>query len=140
MLKVILDTNIQISALLSRGGHCEEILRKCIEGELLLCSCNEILNELERVIRYPEIRRKHRLSEEKMKDYIEFQKEFSYLIEIPNNVNLVKAHPPDSIFLLCALEANADYIISGDNHLLGLKSYKSIRIITPKEFLDSLFR
>ncbi len=138
MLRVVLDTNVQVSALISKGGTCDQVFKKWSDGTYILCTCDEILYELERVIKYPNIARKHKLSEEKIEKYINYQGSNALKVFLSEIINLVKAHPSDSIFVLCALEANADYIVSGDSHLLDLKSYNSIKIITPKEFLERL--
>ena len=50
----------------------------------------------------------------------------------------LKTDPDDNKFLACALEAKADFIVSGDNHLLELKHYQGIQIITAKIFVDKL--
>jgi len=52
--------------------------------------------------------------------------------------NVVKTDPSDNIFPACALAGSADYIVSGNYHLLDLKSYQSIKIITPRDFYDIL--
>jgi len=50
-------------------------------------------------------------------------------------VDAVKADPDDNKILACAIEAHADFIISGDHHLTDLKEYKNIRIVNPDAFL-----
>ena len=50
--------------------------------------------------------------------------------------NVVKADPKDDKFVECALNSSADYIVSGDRHLLELKEYKGVKIITAKEFIE----
>ena len=51
---------------------------------------------------------------------------------------IVKDDPKDNIFIETAVAGNADYLISQDNHLLKLKEFKGIKIITPEEFLRVL--
>ena len=46
--------------------------------------------------------------------------------------------PEDDMFLACALEGRAEFIVSGDPHLLNLKEYYSTRIVTPRQFADLL--
>ena len=138
MIRVVLDTNVQVSALLSKGGTCDRVLRKWIDDEFILCTCKEILWELEKVIKFPHIANKHKLSNEKIDKYVKYQERNSLKVVLPEIITIVKAHPSDSIFVLCAMEAKADYIISGDNNLLKMKSYKSTKIITPKEFIERL--
>jgi len=52
---------------------------------------------------------------------------------------VIKEDPADNKFLECALAADAKYIVSGDRHLLSLKTFKSIRILPPTEFLKVKF-
>lgn len=51
---------------------------------------------------------------------------------------IVKDDPTDDKYVVCAIEGDADFIISGDKHLLNLGSYKNIRILTVREFLEIL--
>ena len=53
-------------------------------------------------------------------------------------IELIKEDPPDDMFLECAIEAHADYIVSGDDHLKKLSEFEGIEIVTPKKFLDIL--
>ena len=50
---------------------------------------------------------------------------------------IVEADPDDDIFILCALEAGANYLVSGDKHLLALGSYQTVKIMTVAAFLES---
>ncbi len=58
------------------------------------------------------------------------------LIEIKHKLNIIKEDPSDNIVLECAAEGKADYMISGDSHLLGLKEFRGIKILTPKQFVN----
>ena len=62
--------------------------------------------------------------------------QISYLVEPKNKVNAIKEDHMDNIVLETALEGKADYIISGDGHLLKLKEFKGTKIVNSKEFLD----
>jgi putative PIN family toxin of toxin-antitoxin system len=53
-------------------------------------------------------------------------------------INAVPADPDDNRILECAVEAQAQVIVSGDHHLLTLQKYKSIQILTPRQFLELL--
>ena len=54
------------------------------------------------------------------------------------SIHVVEADPSDNKFIEAAVAGQADYIVSGDNHLLDLKEYKGISIITPRAFLEPL--
>ena len=131
VIRVVLDTNVLVSGLLF-GGIPGKLLDLWKTGKIRLIMSREMLDEFLRVLAYPKLR----LSEE----------EIHYLlyVEVLPHVEMVKVHPgpilipmdpSDDIFLHCALAAGTKYIISGDRHLLHLKSYKRIKILSPAEFL-----
>ncbi|MGB9714982.1 MAG: PIN domain-containing protein [Thermodesulfovibrionales bacterium] len=58
-----------------------------------------------------------------------------HFFEVESKISVIKDDPTDNIFLECAIDGKADYIIFGDHHLLDLGNYEGIEIIKPKEFL-----
>ena len=69
-----------------------------------------------------------------------FEKRYNQIfVSSPAVVAVIKEDPADNKFLECALAADAKYIVSGDRHLLSLKTFKSIRILPPTEFLKVKF-
>ena len=60
---------------------------------------------------------------------------FTHLIEPKESVTVIKDDPKDDKILDCALACNADFIVSQDNHLLNLKTFRNIKIASPEEFL-----
>jgi len=136
MFKVVLDTNIYVSALLKRGGKPDQILR-LIEKYQLFCS-EEILEETHRVLHYPRIKRKYKLKEREIEEHLLYIRSIATIISSLPKVNVIKEDPKDNVILACAQAARADFIVSGDKHLRKLGSYQSIRIISPAEFLKML--
>ena len=63
---------------------------------------------------------------------------FLHVVEPKEEIKFIKEDPKDNIILECALAAKAGYIVSGDKHLLKLKEYKGIKIMSAREFLDIL--
>lgn len=130
MHKVVLDTNVLISAIAFKGKP-REVFNKVLKGQMQLAISEDILNEMEGVLsgkkfRYPKgIIRSILNALEDLAEFVIPQKE----------VKRIKKDPNDNRILECAVEAEADFIISGDNHLLELKQYKNIRIITPSDYL-----
>ena len=59
---------------------------------------------------------------------------------IPGDLELhgVAPDPDDDAIVSCAIEGDADYIVSGDTHLLGLGEYEGVRIVEPAEFVRVL--
>jgi uncharacterized protein len=126
----VFDTNILLSGIGWRGSpyHCLELARnQAIEGVV----CQELLDELTRNLQI-----KLKFSESQIIEVITDLLSFLRLVTIHNSLKVISIDPSDNKVLECAVNANADYIISGDHrHLLPLKNYNSIQIITANEFL-----
>lgn len=130
MIRIVTDTNILISAL-NYGGVCEEILKLAREKSLELLISPEILSEFTEVLY-----RKFKFSPEKTKEAIDRITNISILVYPVRRIRKIKKHDSDNRILECAVEGKAQYIISGDeHHLLPLKKFRGIKILTPAEFL-----
>ena len=131
---IVLDTNIVISAAISTEGSPAKIFELFLKCKIKNYTTKEIIEEVEEVIERPDIRK---CIDDEYKDFIvdNFKKN-SILITPEFSEKAVKDDPKDDKFINCALSANAD-IISGDRHLLKLKKYKDIKIMTAKEFLEA---
>jgi putative PIN family toxin of toxin-antitoxin system len=100
-------------------------------GKVILLFNTKIEAELIRVLAYS----KFGLTSAEIFPIIKHLRKHAHFVEEKSNIGIIKYDPTDNIFLECAIDGNADYIISGDHHLLNLGSYESIRIITAKGFL-----
>ena len=127
---VVLDTNILISSIFWRGSPYKVVLN-AIKKKYYLYLSGEILDELEEKLSL-----KFKFPEDKIKDHIGILKEYGKIVEPTIKVDIIKEDPDDNKILECAVSCNADYIVSGDHHLLKLKEFKGIKIVTAKEFLD----
>jgi len=132
MYKIVLDTNILISAIVF-GGKPRKILNSIITGKIRFATSKYILEEVENVLSGKKFKYPPQVVHE-IRNAIE---ELGELIEPEKKVNIIKKDPADNRILECAMAANADFIISGDHHLLELKQYKNIPIITTSEFLEN---
>ncbi|MFW6048476.1 MAG: putative toxin-antitoxin system toxin component, PIN family [Candidatus Natronoplasma sp.] len=130
-LKVVLDTNVLISAL-GWSGPPSDCLNLIIEEDIINFISEPILEELMDVMDYP----KFKFTKEEKEEFLEIVISYSILVDPAEKVEKIKKDPDDNKFLECSIKADADYIISGDQHLLGLKRFKGIEIISPKEFLE----
>jgi len=128
--KVLLDTNILISAL-GWNSKPKEIFRRCIAGELKLIISPEQIDELQGVMDYP----KFKFTEEQKESFISLILEIAVMVEITGKIKVIKDDPDDDVIIETAIVGRADYIISGDSHLLNLKEFAGIKIVTAKEFL-----
>ena len=131
-MKVIFDTNIYISAFVIPGGNAEKAYLHAIDGDYELCTSVAILAELARKL-------EGKFGWEKRK--------IARLITSISNVAAVLktaawlkvlTDDPDNRILECALKAEANFLVTGDKHLLKLKSYENFKIITLSAFLKML--
>ena len=128
--KVVLDTNIFISAL-GWKGKPRQLFQKCINGELELVTSPQQISELMRVMSYP----KFSFTQEEKDTFISIILEIARLVYITGKIKVIKEDPDDDAILETASLGKADYIISGDTHLLKLKEFGKVKIATANEFL-----
>lgn len=129
--KVILDTNILISAL-GWKGNPRAIFNKVINGKIELIISFKQIGELLRVMEYP----KFKFSKEQKDRFLSILLEVSTLVTTTSKLDIIKEDPDDNLILEPANEMKIDYIISGDEHLLKLKEFKGTKIVTAKQFLQ----
>jgi len=129
-LKVVLDTNIYISAILF-GGNPERIRKLSKEKELEILISEAIIAEIAEVLR-----KKFNWKSWQISQIIDEIRESATLI-IPNQtLSITKKDEDDNRILECAVEGKVQYIVSGDKqHLLPLKEYQGVKILSPAEFL-----
>lgn len=137
-MRVVIDTNVLISGLLSDQGAPATILRLALHGEIELIFSPQTVREHWQVLHYSKILRHL----EKLKIPIETAEQaFRSLVEISSlvsgkeYVDIITDDPSDNIFLACAVEGNADFIVSGDRHLKALSTFRDIQIVDPASFL-----
>jgi putative PIN family toxin of toxin-antitoxin system len=131
-MKIVLDTNVLISAFFWNGNE-RKVLEKCRAKELDLLISPEILAELDAVLD-----RKFSVPEEKRAEYSKNIILISKLVFPNKRIAVIKADPSDNRILECAVDGEAEFIISGDGHLLKLEIYKGIEILTAKLFLGRM--
>jgi uncharacterized protein len=137
-MKVVLDTNVVISAGISSDGNPAKIFELFLLEKIINYTTYEIIREIENVMQREKITKI--LSVDGRKFVLENFKQFSILIKPTISINKVEEDPDDDKFLECAISANIDYIISGDEHLLKLKEFRGIYILNPTEFLEKFFK
>jgi putative PIN family toxin of toxin-antitoxin system len=132
--RLVIDTNVVVSALLF-GGVPGKLVPLWKSGRIRALASKEMIEEYLRVLTYP----KFELSEEEI-NYLLYQEILPYFEIVwtkPGPV-IVEEDPSDDMFIRCADAGKANTIISGDQHLLDLKSYGKIKILTPSQFLKQL--
>ena len=130
-VKVVADTNVVVSALLF-GGKPGELIPLWQGRSIKPAASKEIIDEYLRVLTCP----KFKLSEEDI-NFLLYNEILPYfeLIKVDPGERIIAKDKEDDKFIQCALIGKAKFIISGDHHLLAIKSYRKIKILSPADFL-----
>ena len=129
---IVLDTNIFISSLFLEGKPYS-VVKKAINQEIIVFISNYIIEEIRKVLV-----RDFNLEKQEIEDIVNAVLYFTHLIEPKESVTVIKDDTKDDKILDCAIACNADFIVSQDNHLLNLKTFRGIQIVSPEEFLKTL--
>jgi len=138
MIRTVLDTNVFVSAVLNPRGTPARLYTLWHEGRFEVLISAAILEEVARVLRYPKIAERHGWSEPQLQAFIE---DIVYLaISTPGALTLtvIQDDPADNRYLECAVEGHAEVLVTGDRLLLNLGAYQSVKILTPRAFLETL--
>jgi uncharacterized protein len=139
MIRIVLDTNVLISGMLTPGRAPARLLAMILSGRFKLVISPQIIEEIQRVLEYPGIIKLMKKRKLESKDLAEAVWRILRVAQItPGVLNIqgIAADPANDIFLACAEEGRADFIVSGDHHLTDLKDYQGIRIMAPAAFLS----
>ena len=135
MLKVVLDANIFVSAVLKPHSDLARVFEWVKEDKIRVVLSDDILSEIKAVLLYPKIKKRHGQTQREIEDFLKKTARASILTQGKIDVDPIKEDPSDNKYLSAALEAKADFIISGDHHLRDLKTFQGIRILDPSTFL-----
>ena len=128
-MKVVLDTNIFISGIFWKGAS-NKVITNWKEGKFTLVTSLETMSEIIKVLKDFKIK----LSDDMIKEWVDLIVRNSIIVEPKEKIDVVKDDTKDNIFIETAVAGNVDYIVSQDNHLLKIKGFRGIKIITPEEF------
>jgi uncharacterized protein len=106
----------------------------------VLCLSREILEEARTSLRekVKTIRRYYTYSDERIEEHVADLAALAELTGTLPELRVVPLDPKNDMVVATAVAARADYLVSGDRHLLSLGQYEGIKIVTPREFLDRL--
>lgn len=131
LTRVVLDTNIVVSALLF-GGPAQLVHRAWRHKRIMPLASAEMVREYARVLSYP----KFGLAESDISTLLHEEiLPFLSPVRVLRVPKIVTADPSDDIFLACAHRGQADAVVSGDKHLLAIREHAGIPILTLKEFI-----
>lgn len=133
-MRAVLDPNVIISALLSPRGAPAQVLQAWLAGAFELVASPLLVEELERALAYPKIRKRISLAE--AGDVVRLLRRSAYLSGDPTDPPGVRSKDPGDDYLIALAAEVRAVIVSGDRHLLRLS--KRIPVQSPKEFLEFL--
>ena len=133
-IRIVADTNIFISGIFWEGNFSSQVIDLWKGGKIELVSSLPIVEEIVRNLRGFKIE----MDEENVKEWEQIILENAILVEPSEKLDIVKEDPDDNKFLEAAIVGNAEFIVTQDKHLLKLKGFQRIKIVTPKEFLEIL--
>ena len=137
-MKIVLDANLFASALIKPNSNPGKILDLVKQNQVELILSPAVMKEIKRILLYPKIQKYHCKTAEEIDAYFEDILMFAWIVEGNETVELIKDDPADNKYLACAFEGEADYIISGDHHLLDIENYRGIEIIQAQAFLNDI--
>jgi uncharacterized protein len=129
-MKVVLDTNIFISGIFW-SGDSEKIIYAWGNEEFEIITSSEIIREIVETLMDFKIQ----LPINILLLWISILSMKSLIVEPQEKINIVKDDPDDDKFIEAAISGKADYIITQDKHLLKIKEFREIKILTPRDFL-----
>ena len=127
--RVIIDTNVWISFLI--GKHLKGLNKIISSGTIQIITCKEQISELSEVFKKPKIRKI--FTHYQINEFFELLDDCAEVISIKSNVDICR-DPKDNYLLSLAIDANAHFLITGDNDLLILQTIHSTHIISYKDF------
>jgi len=133
-LKLVLDTNVFVSALLKRSSVPGQILQAWRDGRYDLLVSDPLYEELSNVLRRRKI--KAYLEPELARRLLELIRDYATWVEVAHVPSRAVRDPKDLMVLGTALGGKARFVVTGDEDLLVLRSFRGIRILTPKEALE----
>jgi putative PIN family toxin of toxin-antitoxin system len=139
VIKVTLDANtLTAGAVGLRNLHSTpgELIRSWRAGRFRLVLSEHLLGETERTLTKPYFR--VRLNHAEVAQFVGSLAIDATIVPLTVTVQGVASHPEDDLVLATALSGHADYLVTGDRHLLRLGSYEGVIIVTPRDFLATL--
>jgi len=118
------------------GGKPAEIIKAAEQRRVIILTSEEIIAEISQVLNYPKLKNTYQAEGLRNKDLIENVMKIAKFVKVTKNLNVVVEHPADDKFVECASAAGADYIVSGDKHLLKVTCYRKTQIVSVNEFIQ----
>lgn len=133
MFRVVLDTNVLVSAIIS-NGKSRDLLKKGIANQYAIVTSDLIIKELIAVLRRP----KFQINETELQRIILALIEIAEVVSVKTKIIAIKEDPKDDMIIETAIDGCADIIVTGDSHLLALKAFREVKIISVENMHTTL--
>ena len=139
MIRAVLDANVLVSAAIKPGGKSYQIVGQAPERFSWLTS-EFILDEVAAVLSRRRIQEKYlaRVTREERNRFLSLIRTIATTVEVKTVLNVIRDDENDNPVLACGVDGEADYVVTGDRHLLALGYHKDIQVVTPERFLQVL--
>ena len=133
--RLVLDTNVWVSAVIWKGSPAR-IIKAAQEKKVCIITSEEIVNEISRTLAYPRLKRIYEDAGVSQQQLISAILQVANLVEVNSKIHVIRDDPADNKCLECAMDGKADFIVSGDNHLLKKGCYNRTRIVSVRQMLE----
>lgn len=140
-MRITLDTNVLVSAFISKRGHPATILD--LVGtfeEITLVLSDEILKEFVKVMTRKEVRKRFGHNTLDVSELERAIRGIAKIVKVESEFKVVEEDPEGDVIVDTAYDRKADYIVSGDKHLLKLRKFKGVHVVSPRVFLAIVTR
>ena len=132
-MRAVLDTNVLISAVIATGTPHEVVVAGYSGEYQIVVSVATLLEFRETLHKYPD---RFGLSDREIQEEVETLRYFAEFVAPDVELDVVDADPDDDKFLEAAVAGNAEYVVSGDQHLLDIDNFHGIEIVSPRTFYE----
>ena len=129
-VRILLDTNVVVSALIW-GGTPYKLIEAAVNGDLILCTSPALLAELRVVLTREHLASRLERQRATVEEAVALYAALAVCVSPTTTPRVVPGDADDDQVIAAAVAAGADFLVSGDRHLLALGSHENIRIVTP---------
>lgn len=133
MPKAVFDTNVLVSGIV-HAGRSKQLIQAVLDGKVTLVLSMPMVQEFRKVI----AREKFKLSKDQQNTLTNFILRAGNVVKVKSRFRVIEEDRSDDVVLRTAYDGKAEYVVSGDEHLLSLKEFKGIRIVTVAQMLELL--
>ena len=134
-MEAVLDTNVAVSAAISPKGPPAEIIKSWRAHSFTWVTSALLLQELESALRSPRLKRYIAWSDDELLEFLALVRAVARIVVPTSRIDVIRVDPADNRVLEAAAEGRADYVVTGDRHLLEIGRHENIPIVTPARFV-----